>query len=207
MRRISGRETGPEESVDDQDLLDCALGMMPPEIRLIADRRMAGELWPQIADAMGGTPDGRRKQFERAVSPIAQSLRERDLKAEQKTRSPGSAPMTVIPVDWALPGFTDSVEQAVHAVRGSRARLWLDLIRRDQSERWRRARASRLKPTSNSCRSCVKTRKRRWCWCAAKSARGTKRASTRPSLISRGAFPTCPTIWGFNSLWTASSAT
>ena len=67
---------------------------------------------------MGGTPDGRRKQFERAVSPIAQSLRERALKAEQKTRSPGSATITVIPVDWALPGFTESVEQAVHAVRG-----------------------------------------------------------------------------------------
>jgi hypothetical protein len=32
-------------------------------------------LWPEIADAIGGTPDGRRKQFERAVLPIAQSLR------------------------------------------------------------------------------------------------------------------------------------
>lgn len=73
--KIRGCQPGPEEPVDDQDLIDRALDMMPPEIRAIADRRMAGALWPEIADAMGGTPDGRRKQFERAVLPIAQSLR------------------------------------------------------------------------------------------------------------------------------------
>jgi hypothetical protein len=73
--KIPGFQAGPEEPVDDQDLVDRSLDMMPPEIRAIADRRMAGELWPEIADAMGGTPDGRRKQFERAVLPIAQSLR------------------------------------------------------------------------------------------------------------------------------------
>jgi hypothetical protein len=75
--KIPGFQAGPEEPVDDQDLVDRSLDMMPPEIRAIADRRMAGELWPEIADAMGGTPDGRRKQFERAVLPIAQSLRAR----------------------------------------------------------------------------------------------------------------------------------
>ena len=73
--KIRGFQAGPEEPVDDQDLIDRALDMMSPEIRAIADRRMAGALWPEIADAMGGTPDGRRKQFERAVLPIAQSLR------------------------------------------------------------------------------------------------------------------------------------
>jgi hypothetical protein len=72
---IRGCQPGPEEPVDDQDLIDRALDMMPPEIRVIADRRMAGQLWPEIADAIGGTPDGRRKQFERAVLPIAESLR------------------------------------------------------------------------------------------------------------------------------------
>jgi hypothetical protein len=73
--KIRGCQPGPEEPVDDQDLIDRALDMMRPEIRAIADRRMAGQLWPEIADAIGGTPDGRRKQFERAVLPIAQSLR------------------------------------------------------------------------------------------------------------------------------------
>jgi hypothetical protein len=74
-------QAGPEEPVDDQDLIDRALEMMPPEIRAIADRRMAGQLWPEIADAIGGTPDGRRKQFERAVLPIAESLRVRSLES------------------------------------------------------------------------------------------------------------------------------
>src|ERR1700685_888764 len=77
--KIRGCQPGPEEPVDDQDLIDRALDMMRPEIRAIADRRMAGQLWPEIADAMGGTPDGRRKQFERAVLPIAESLRLRSL--------------------------------------------------------------------------------------------------------------------------------
>jgi DNA-directed RNA polymerase specialized sigma24 family protein len=73
--KIPGFQAGPEECVDNQNLIDHVLNMMTTEIRSIADRRMAGELWPEIANAMGGTPDGRRKQFERAVLPIAQSLR------------------------------------------------------------------------------------------------------------------------------------
>jgi hypothetical protein len=73
--KIPGFQAGPEERVDNQNLIDHVLNMMTTEIRSIADRRMAGELWPEIANAMGGTPDGRRKQFERAVLPIAQSLR------------------------------------------------------------------------------------------------------------------------------------
>ena len=77
--KVSSEEPGPEEAIDDKDLLEHALNLMPAEIRAIADRRIAGELWPQIADAMGGTPDGRRKQFERAVLPIAESLRLRSL--------------------------------------------------------------------------------------------------------------------------------
>lgn len=72
--KVRGCQAGPDEAVDDQDLLQHALQMMPPEIRVIADRRMAGESWLEIADAIGGTSDGRRKQFERAVLPIAQSL-------------------------------------------------------------------------------------------------------------------------------------
>lgn len=76
--KIRGCQAGPDEGVDDQDLLQHALQMMPPEIRVIADRRMAGESWLEIADAIGGTSDGRRKQFERAILPIAQSLQASD---------------------------------------------------------------------------------------------------------------------------------
>lgn len=64
----------PSHTVASTELLDRALSMMSPEIRAIAVRRMQGELWPTIAGALGGTPDGRRKQFERAIGPIAVSL-------------------------------------------------------------------------------------------------------------------------------------
>jgi RNA polymerase sigma-70 factor (ECF subfamily) len=71
---VASQEPDPTRRIDDQDLVDRALGMMSPEIRAIAVRRMDGELWPKIARAMGGTPDGRRKQFERALEPIADLL-------------------------------------------------------------------------------------------------------------------------------------
>jgi tetratricopeptide (TPR) repeat protein/predicted Ser/Thr protein kinase len=38
--------------------------------------------------------------------------------------------------DFRLPGPTDSVDRAVEAVRRFSRSLWLDLLRRDQSERW-----------------------------------------------------------------------
>jgi len=72
--RLESSEPEPSRQVLTQELLDRALGMMTPEIRAIAVRRMEGELWPRIARAMGGTPDARRKQFERAVNPIADTL-------------------------------------------------------------------------------------------------------------------------------------
>jgi RNA polymerase sigma-70 factor (ECF subfamily) len=71
---VASQEPDPTRRIEDQDLLDHALGMMSPEIRAIAVRRMDGELWPKIARALGGTPDGRRKQFERALAPIADLL-------------------------------------------------------------------------------------------------------------------------------------
>lgn len=64
----------PSQTAEDKDLLNHALKMMTPEIRDIAQRRMQGELWPRIAIALGGTPEARRKQFERAMQPIATAL-------------------------------------------------------------------------------------------------------------------------------------
>ncbi len=71
---VESPDPGPIRCVSGQELLDRALDMMSPEIRAIAVRRMQGELWPQIATAMGGTPEARRKQFERAVAVVADSL-------------------------------------------------------------------------------------------------------------------------------------
>ena len=71
---VMSNEPGPIRQACGKELLDRALDMMSPEIRAIAACRMQGELWPQIAVALGGTPEARRKQFERAVAKIADSL-------------------------------------------------------------------------------------------------------------------------------------
>jgi RNA polymerase sigma-70 factor (ECF subfamily) len=72
--RVASPQPGPARRLEDRDLLDHALAMMTPEIRAIAVRRMDGQLWPAIADALGGTAEARRKQFERALAPIVESL-------------------------------------------------------------------------------------------------------------------------------------
>jgi RNA polymerase sigma-70 factor (ECF subfamily) len=72
--KVASTEPDPAEQLEDRDLLDHALGMMTPEIRAIAVRRMDGQLWPKIAEALGGTPEARRKQFERAMLPIVESI-------------------------------------------------------------------------------------------------------------------------------------
>jgi DNA-directed RNA polymerase specialized sigma24 family protein len=71
---VASHEPDPARQVENQELLARALGLMTPEIRDIAVRRMEGENWPKIAQALGGTPESRRKQFERAILPIAGSL-------------------------------------------------------------------------------------------------------------------------------------
>ena len=65
---------GPLRQVAGKELLNRTLAMMTPEIRAIAIRRMRDEEWADIAAALGGTADGRRKQFVRAVAQIADGL-------------------------------------------------------------------------------------------------------------------------------------
>ncbi|MBI3838350.1 MAG: sigma-70 family RNA polymerase sigma factor [Planctomycetia bacterium] len=63
-----------------KELLHRALGMMSVETRAIAERRFRGESWSDVASGMGGTADGRRKQYERAVDCIADVL---DVRADE----------------------------------------------------------------------------------------------------------------------------
>jgi DNA-directed RNA polymerase specialized sigma24 family protein len=71
---VASNEPGPIRRASGKELLGRALDMMSPEVRAMAACRMQGELWPQIAVTLGGTPEARRKQFERAVARIADSL-------------------------------------------------------------------------------------------------------------------------------------
>lgn len=65
---------GPDRQAVDRDLLRCAYDLMDPEVRQIADRRVHGAKWGDIAAQLGGTADARRKQFLRAMDRIAQTL-------------------------------------------------------------------------------------------------------------------------------------
>jgi DNA-directed RNA polymerase specialized sigma24 family protein len=57
-----------------KELLRRALDLMSPETKAIAQRRMDGESWSEIALGMGGTADSRRMQYERAVNHVARLL-------------------------------------------------------------------------------------------------------------------------------------
>jgi RNA polymerase sigma factor (sigma-70 family) len=67
-----GAEPGLES--ERRELLDRAMTMLPVEVRQIAIRRSEGEAWEQIACALGGTPEQRRKQYERAIRRVAMKL-------------------------------------------------------------------------------------------------------------------------------------
>jgi len=71
---VACRQPGPVRQAAGRDLLNYALEKMPPDIRTMAERRMRGEAWDDIARDLGGSADARRKQFERAVSAISDSL-------------------------------------------------------------------------------------------------------------------------------------
>ncbi len=57
-----------------KELLGQALNMMTNEERAIVERRLLGESWSEIAAALGGSAEARRKQYERVVEVIADSL-------------------------------------------------------------------------------------------------------------------------------------
>ena len=64
----------PSQLAADRDLIAGAYALMDPEVRQIADLRAQGENWPEVAQALGGTAEARRKQFCRAMDRIAQEL-------------------------------------------------------------------------------------------------------------------------------------
>jgi len=64
----------PGRVVADRDLLARVRAEMSADERAIADCRATGQTWDEVASALGGTRDGRRKQFERAIDRIVQVL-------------------------------------------------------------------------------------------------------------------------------------
>jgi RNA polymerase sigma factor (sigma-70 family) len=64
----------PSQAVAGADLLAAFRNKLTDEERELADRRAKGESWEQVAEAMGGTPQSRRKQLERAVARVTAEL-------------------------------------------------------------------------------------------------------------------------------------
>lgn len=67
-------DPSPSQAVAGADLLAAFRSRLTDEERDLADRRARGESWEQVAEATGGTPQGRRKQLERAVARVTAEL-------------------------------------------------------------------------------------------------------------------------------------
>ncbi len=69
---------GPEREAIDRDLLNRAYELMDADVRQMADRRVQGTDWGEIAAQLGGTAGARRKQFLRAWIALHRPLKSND---------------------------------------------------------------------------------------------------------------------------------
>jgi RNA polymerase sigma-70 factor (ECF subfamily) len=67
-------KTGPLEEIAARELLGAFQQRLSDEERQLADRRSRGEGWSEIAAALGGTAQSRRKQLDRAVRRVSRQL-------------------------------------------------------------------------------------------------------------------------------------
>jgi RNA polymerase sigma-70 factor (ECF subfamily) len=74
--RAAPGEPSPSEQIARRDLANEVRGRLSVEERHLAALRIdEGRAWPDIAARLGGTAEGRRKQWERAVERVAGELR------------------------------------------------------------------------------------------------------------------------------------
>lgn len=64
----------PSEVVAGRELLERVRQHLSEEERQVSDLRLDGHDWEAIARELGGTPDGRRMQFQRALRRTARAL-------------------------------------------------------------------------------------------------------------------------------------
>jgi RNA polymerase sigma-70 factor (ECF subfamily) len=67
-------DLGPSQQCEVQDLLQNIQQRLTPEERRLAELRVQGEQWPDIAAQVGGTPRARRMQLSRALDRAAREL-------------------------------------------------------------------------------------------------------------------------------------
>ncbi len=84
VRRIEGAQEGdtysnptdetPSQLVASRELLDIFRLRLTEEERRVAELRAQGRDWTAVAAALGGTPEGRRKQLSRAITRVEHEL-------------------------------------------------------------------------------------------------------------------------------------
>jgi RNA polymerase sigma-70 factor (ECF subfamily) len=84
-RRTVSADTGTRETITDQPGPECHAAMqdllrafrerLTAAERQLADLRVQGHTWPEIAARLGGTPQARRRQLDRALDRAARELR------------------------------------------------------------------------------------------------------------------------------------
>ncbi len=67
-------DVSPSRVVAGRDLLEQVRGRLTSEERQLADLKAQGRDWAEIAAAVGGTPEARRKQLSRAIDRVANEL-------------------------------------------------------------------------------------------------------------------------------------
>lgn len=71
---LPAKDADPAREAVGRDLLRRAYEVMDPEVREMAQLRADGADWSQIAVALGGTPEARRKQFRRGLDQTAELM-------------------------------------------------------------------------------------------------------------------------------------
>jgi RNA polymerase sigma-70 factor (ECF subfamily) len=71
---VTGREASPSRQVSGKELLEETMRRLGAEERRLLELRQQGLDWAAIAAEVGGTPEARRKQLDRAVGRIAREL-------------------------------------------------------------------------------------------------------------------------------------
>jgi RNA polymerase sigma-70 factor (ECF subfamily) len=71
---VAARGPSPSEPVVLGELLQEFRARLSAEEQQLADRRARGMAWADIAAELGGTPDGRRVQLDRAIQRVSREL-------------------------------------------------------------------------------------------------------------------------------------
>jgi len=80
----------PSAIVSGQELLERGLALLSPEERQMADWRIQGKKWSEVASLMQGNPESLRRQYYRAMVRVAEELGLR-MRVDEKLEGSGTA--------------------------------------------------------------------------------------------------------------------